>query len=72
MRASTAYRLEPRGEGWALCEVGGACWTVAEGEGGSLEGGRAFIDASDESVRISIVHDGVEREIFQGARDGCD
>lgn len=74
MTSSTPYRLEPRGAEWALCEAqaGGACWTVAQGEEGSLEGGRAFIDAHDEYVRLSVVDDGAEREIFQGARDGCD
>lgn len=74
MTSSTPYRLEPRGAEWALCEAqaGGACWTVAQGDEGSLEGGRAFIDAHDDYVRLSVVNGGAEREIFQGARDGCD
>jgi hypothetical protein len=69
------YRLEPRGEDWALCEVtsaGERCWVVAEGEGGSLEGGRAFIDAHTDRLRISVIGDGPDRVIFQGDRDGCD
>lgn len=69
------YRLEPRGEGWALCQIetgGERCWQVAQGDEGSLEGGRAFIDAHREGLRISIVGDGAERTIFEGARDGCD
>jgi hypothetical protein len=45
---------------------------VAQGESGSLEGGRAFIDAFSDRLRISVVGDGDERTIFQGRRDGCD
>jgi hypothetical protein len=45
---------------------------VARGEGGSLEGGRAFIDTHGERLRIAVVGDGPERVIFQGRRDGCD
>lgn len=69
------YRLEPRGQNWALCQVeavGERCWQVAEGAEGSLAGGRAFIDAHSESLRITIMGDGDDRVIFQGARDGCD
>lgn len=73
--SNETYRLEPRGEGWALCEAtsgGERCWLVAEGEGGSLEGGRAFIDAHTDRLRISVIGDGPDRIIFQGDRDGCD
>jgi hypothetical protein len=69
------YTLEPRNAGWALCSLDTAetrCWEVAMGEGGSLEGGRAFIDAYGQRLRISIAGDGPNRVIFQGARDGCD
>jgi hypothetical protein len=69
------YRLEPHGETWTLCQIetaGERCWQVAEGQEGSLEGGRAFIDAHREDLRITIVGDGADRVVFQGARDGCD
>lgn len=69
------YRLEPRGENWALCQIesaGERCWQVAQDEEGSLEGGRAFIDSHREALRISVVGDGSERVIFEGQRDGCD
>ncbi len=69
------YRLEPNGEAWTFCQIeaaGERCWQVAEGEEGSLEGGRAFIDAHREDLRITIVGDGADRVVFQGARDGCD
>jgi hypothetical protein len=72
---SERYRLEPSGELWSLCQIeaaGERCWQVAEGEEGSLEGGRAFIDAHGENLRITIVGDGADRIVFQGARDGCD
>jgi hypothetical protein len=72
---SERYRLEPNGETWSLCQIeaaGERCWQVAEGEEGSLEGGRAFIDAHRENLRITIVGDGADRVVFQGARDGCD
>lgn len=73
----TRYTLEPSETGASLCELdadGAAtrCWPVAEGEGGSLEGGRAFIDAHGERLRITVIGDGADREIFQGRRDGCD
>jgi len=73
--AHELYRLEPRGEAWALCQLesaGERCWQVAQGEEGSLEGGRAFVDAHRESLRITIVGDGADRVVFQGDRDGCD
>ncbi len=69
------YRLEPRGESWTLCQLeaaGERCWQVAQGQEGSLEGGRAFIDAHGENLRIAILGDGAERIVFQGVRDGCD
>jgi hypothetical protein len=72
---SQRYRLEPRGADWALCQIeaaGERCWRVAEDEEGSLDGGRAFLDAHRENLRISIVGDGADRVVFQGARDGCD
>ena len=74
---STRYTLEPSDEGHALCELdaeGAAtkCWRVARGQGGTLEGGRVFIDRHNERVRISVVGDGPERVIFAGNRDGCD
>jgi len=75
--SSTRYTLEPSDQGSSLCELGadGAatrCWVVAEGEGGSLEGGVAFIDAHADRLRITIIGDGPDRTIFHGRRDGCD
>lgn len=75
--ARKRYSLEPSAEGYALCEIDSAntatqCWQVAQGEGGSLEGGRAFIDAYGDRLRITVVGDGADRTIFQGRRDGCD
>ncbi|HVK81715.1 MAG TPA: hypothetical protein VM915_14000 [Verrucomicrobiae bacterium] len=74
---STRYSLEQSDAGHALCALdranhATACWVVAQGQDGSLEGGRAFIDAYADRLRISIVGDGAERTIFQGRRDGCD
>ncbi|MBK8544553.1 MAG: hypothetical protein IPL62_13980 [Caulobacteraceae bacterium] len=74
---STRYTLEPSDEGHSMCELGadGAateCWRVARGEGGTLDGGRVFIDAHGERLRIAVVGDGPEQLIFQGNRDGCD
>jgi hypothetical protein len=69
------YRLEPRGDTSALCQVleeGERCWVVASGEGGSLEGGRAFIDVHQERLRVSVIGDGPDRVVFEGDRDGCD
>lgn len=72
----SSYELSPEGEGWKLCVVtdpaAPRCFQVAEGESGSLEGGRAFVDAHRDRLRISIFADGVERITFQGDRDGCD
>jgi hypothetical protein len=70
-----SYTLRPEGEGWTFCQAydpAPRCWRVAEGESGSLEGGRVFIDAAYDRLRISIFDDSSERIIFQGARDGCD
>lgn len=74
---ATRYTLEPSEQGHSICEIGdeGAatrCWRVARGEGGSLEGGRVFIDTHGERLRITVAGDGPERVIFQGRRDGCD
>lgn len=74
---STRYSLEPSAEGWSLCELDDTraakvCWQVAQGEGGSLEGGRAFIDTHSERLRITVIGDGPEQTIFAGRRDGCD
>lgn len=72
---SERYRLQASGQTWSLCQIetaGERCWQVAEGNEGSLEGGRAFIDAHREDLRITIVGDGADRVVFQGARDGCD
>jgi hypothetical protein len=74
----TRFTLEPSDAGWSLCELDAAgaaatrCWQVAQGEGGSLEGGRAFIDAHGDRLRIVVIGDGPERAIFHGRRDGCD
>lgn len=74
--SSRRFALEPSGGGWSLCELqaGAAtrCWQVAQGEGGSLQGGRAFIDAHGDRLRIAIIGDGPENVIFHGRRDGCD
>jgi hypothetical protein len=71
---SMSFRLEPSDTGWRLCSTTGdaTCWRVAQGEGGSLEGGRAFIDGDGARLRIAILGDGDERVIFDGRRDGCD
>lgn len=74
--AATArsYTLAQEGEGWRLCLTGAnaQCWDVAQGEGGSLEGGRAFIDAGRDRLRIAVHSGGREDVIFSGRRDGCD
>jgi len=72
---ATRYSLEPSEQGDSMCEIdpeGAAtkCWQVAQGEGGSLEGGRIFIDAHGDALRITLIGDGPERTIFQGRRDG--
>ena len=69
-----SYTLRAQAAGFALCQTGAneTCWSVAQGDGGSLEGGRAFIDSYGESLRISVVDSRGQRVIFQGRRDGCD
>ncbi len=72
------FSLESSGEGWTLSELnaeGAAathCWQVAQGEGGSLDGGRVFIDRHGDRLRIVILGGGAEQLIFQGRREGCD
>lgn len=77
VRSRTRYTLQSSEVGWSLCELDGSgaatrCWQVAMGEGGSLQGGRAFIDASGDRLHISVLGDGPEFLIFHGRRDGCD
>jgi hypothetical protein len=72
------YTLAQTEAGWNFCELRPAgageaqCWRVAEGQEGPLDGGRAFIDAHGDGLRISVLGAGEERLIFQGRRDGCD
>ena len=69
------FTLEDPDSGWRLCRVDAGeanhCWAVAQGEGGSLTGGRAFIDRSGDNLRIAVIGDGPERLIFQGNRETC-
>lgn len=75
---STRFTLEPSDAGWSLCALDAQaaaatqCWQVAQGDEGSLEGGRAFIDAHGDRLRIAVIDDGGEQLVFQGRRDGCD
>lgn len=72
---ATSYTLAPDGNAHSFCTTGDnpRCWRVAAGASGSLQGGRAFVDAHGERLRISVVSDtGGERVIFNGRRDGCD
>mgnify|MGYP000861804197 CR=1 FL=1 len=74
---ATRYSLSQGVEAWGLCELDATgastvCWQVAQGQGGSLDGGRAFIDASGDALRIAVIGAGPEQIIFQGRRDGCD
>jgi hypothetical protein len=67
-----AYSVEPDGEGWKLCRASdNRCWAVARGNGGSLEGGRVFIDADGPGVRITVVGDGPARLLFEGRHSAC-
>jgi hypothetical protein len=69
------YVLRNREGADVLCQIGEAetCWTVAQGDSGSLEGGRAFIDQyGGDRIRISVIDTRGQRVIFQGDRDGCD
>lgn len=73
----TRYSMEPSAAGWSFCEIDDAgaasrCWLVAEGQGGSLEGGRVFIDAYGDRLHINVIGDGSDLLIFRGRRDGCD
>jgi hypothetical protein len=67
--------LSSEGDHWRLCEnregAAARCWDVAQGEHGSLDGGRAFIDAFGNELRIAIDGDGPERVIFEGRRQNC-
>lgn len=70
------FTLQSADGGWRLCRVAGGvegehCWGVAQGEGGSLTGGRAFIDAAGDYLRIAVIGEGPERVIFQGRREAC-
>jgi hypothetical protein len=69
------YTLSSAESGWRLCRTdaadAGHCWAVAQGEGGSLTGGRAFIDGSSDNLRIAVIGDGPERVVFQGHREAC-
>lgn len=74
--APTRFRLAPEERGVDLCELGsdGApsrCWAVAEGEGGSLEGGRVFIDRHRDRLTIEILGGGANRLVFQGHQRRC-
>jgi hypothetical protein len=70
------FTLEPRDSGWAFCTHADAaaphCRAVAEGQHGSLEGGRVFIDSFGDTLHISVFGEGPEQVIFRGHRDGCD
>jgi hypothetical protein len=70
------YALELLENGWRLCSLANGdiqtCWPVAEGREGSVDEGRAFIDAYRERLRIAVVEATGERVIFDGQRDGCD
>lgn len=66
--------LKPNGAGWTLCDTteGGACWAVAQGESGSLEGGRAFIDRHHDRLSFSVVGaDGRDLLRFVGESEAC-
>ncbi|MEQ1619278.1 MAG: hypothetical protein ABL883_13155 [Terricaulis sp.] len=72
----TRFRLALGERGVELCELvsDGAdpqCWAVAEGEGGSLEGGRAFIDRHGDRLTIEILGGGPSRLVFQGHQRRC-
>ena len=69
------YVLRNRDGADVLCQIGETetCWAVAQGAGGSLEGGRAFIDLfGGDRFSISVIDESGQRLIFQGNRDGCD
>jgi hypothetical protein len=68
------YDLRQYVAGWSFCRMTPGedhCWQVAEAESGSLEGGRAFIDSEADHLRISIIGQDGEQEIFEGVRTSC-
>jgi hypothetical protein len=69
------FALENADGGWRLCQLDGAsgrhCWGVAQGDGGPLTGGRAFIDRGGDTLRVAVIGEGPERVIFQGQREAC-
>jgi hypothetical protein len=68
------YQLRQYMSGWSFCQIEGGqdhCWQVAQEQSGSLEGGRAFIDAEGGHLRISVIGQEGERVIFEGQRDAC-
>ncbi len=74
--APTRFRLGVGGQGQEFCELGpgsavNQCWVVAEGDGGSLEGGRAFIDRDGDRLTIEIMGGAANRLVFQGNRRRC-
>lgn len=72
--APVRYTLGPRDQGWQFCQIGegGQCWAVAQGQSGTLEGGRAFIDRYRLRLRIGIVDpEGRERQVFDGMNQRC-
>jgi hypothetical protein len=72
------FVITPSDEDVVLCELepdlsaSRQCWTVAVGEGGSLEGGRAFVDRHGERLSVEVLGDGPRRELFRGRRVTCD
>lgn len=73
---STRFSLAPSDQGPVFCELGPSdanqrCWGVAEGEGGSLEGGRAFIDRHGERLTIEILGASPSLIVFQGHSRRC-
>jgi hypothetical protein len=71
------YNLRDSAEAWTLCERDAAgvtdaqCWPVAQGQGGSLQGGRAFIDRQGERLHIAVADGQSQRIIFAGRRAPC-
>lgn len=75
--APTRFSLGPGDRGQVLCELGlnaadQRCWAVAEGEGGSLEGGRAFIDRHGARLTIEVLGAAPSVIVFQGHKRRCD
>lgn len=70
---SARYRLEPRGGSWALCETAAErCWQVGQRSEAARGAAHALIETQPEFLRISVVGEGANRIVFEGARDGCD